>query len=44
MHTEPETIKPNQIAELIAERFKGRESVTCYLSSNAATPTTSALH
>ena len=41
MHTEPEIIKPGQIADLIAEKFKGRESVTCYLSSNAATPTTS---
>ncbi len=41
MHSEPVTIKASQIAELIAERFKGRESITCYLGSNAATPTSS---
>jgi len=37
----PVTIKADQIADLISERFKGREAVTCYLGSNAATPTTS---
>jgi 4-hydroxybutyrate CoA-transferase len=37
----PVTIKADQIADLISEKFKGRDAVTCYLGSNAATPTTS---
>jgi 4-hydroxybutyrate CoA-transferase len=37
----PVTIKADQIADLISEKFKDRDSVTCYLGSNAATPTTS---
>ena len=41
MSTGPVTIKADQIADLISEKFKGRDSVTCYLGSNAATPTTS---
>jgi len=41
MHIGPETIKPDQIADLISERFKDRDAITCYLGSNAATPTTS---
>ncbi|RJQ65902.1 MAG: acetyl-CoA hydrolase/transferase family protein [Desulfobacteraceae bacterium] len=39
MKTLPQKIKLQQIAGIIAERFKGREMVTCYVGSNAATPT-----
>jgi acyl-CoA hydrolase len=40
------TLKPNkicadQIAEVMADTFKGHEAITCYIGSNAATPTTS---
>lgn len=41
MYSEPEIIHPDQIANLISDRFKGRKSVTCYIGSNAATPTAS---
>lgn len=41
MNKEPETIHANQIADLISREFKKKESITCYLGSNAATPTTS---
>jgi 4-hydroxybutyrate CoA-transferase len=41
MHSEPAIIKAAQIAELISEKFRNRETVTCYLGSNAATPTAS---
>ena len=41
MYKEPETIEVNQIADVICREFKNKESITCYLSSNAATPTAS---
>ena len=41
MSTGPVSIKADQIADLISERFRGRDSVNCYVGSNAATPTTS---
>jgi len=41
MVKEPETIQVNQIADVISGEFKGKETITCYLSSNAATPTAS---
>jgi len=37
----PVAIKADQIADLLSEKFKDRDTVTCYLGSNAATPTTS---
>jgi 4-hydroxybutyrate CoA-transferase len=36
----PHIIHADQLAAAIAERFPGRESITCYVGSNAATPTT----
>ncbi len=36
---QPSIIKLDQIGDVIAERFKGREMVTCYVGSNAAAPT-----
>ena len=41
MTTAPKTIRLNQIAHVISDRFSDREAVTCYLGSNAATPTAS---
>jgi len=41
MTTAPKTIHLNQIAHVISDRFSDREAVTCYLGSNAATPTAS---
>lgn len=37
----PKTIKLEDIAGIIATGFKGRDMVTCYIGSNAATPTAS---
>ncbi len=36
----PETISPHQLGGIIAESFKEKESINCYVGSNAATPTT----
>jgi acyl-CoA hydrolase len=41
MNTQPERIKPDQIAEIIAHTFKGNDEITIYVGSNAATPTAS---
>ena len=41
MNREPNIIQTNQIADVLSEEFKNKETVTCYLSSNAATPTAS---
>ena len=41
MNKEPETIQASQVADVISAEFKNRGTITCYLSSNAATPTTS---
>ncbi len=35
----PKSIRQEDIAGIIAEHFKDREMITCYLGSNAATPT-----
>jgi 4-hydroxybutyrate CoA-transferase len=35
----PQEIKGEAIAEIIGAHFKGRPSITCYVGSNAATPT-----
>lgn len=40
MNAQPKKITADQIAEVIAARFKTREEITCYVGSNAATPTT----
>ncbi len=37
----PETIKLDQITGVIAEKFKHKDIITCYVGSNAATPTAS---
>ena len=41
MNREPEIIKVEQIADIIHERFSDQKTVTCYIGSNAATPTAS---
>lgn len=41
MNLEPEIIKLDQIAQVIYERFKHKEAITCYIGSNAAAPTAS---
>jgi 4-hydroxybutyrate CoA-transferase len=40
MYGQPKTITADQIAEVIAAKFKTRDEITCYVGSNAATPTT----
>jgi len=37
----PSVIKLDQIADVLAREFKGRETITCYVGSNAAVPTAS---
>lgn len=37
----PKTIRLEEIATIIANEFKGRQAITCYVGSNAATPTAS---
>ena len=41
MIPEPRVIRLDDIPGIIAERFKDRDSITCYVGSNAATPTAS---
>jgi 4-hydroxybutyrate CoA-transferase len=41
MNTQPKIITLDQIAEVIAEKFKTKDEITCYVGSNAATPTAS---
>jgi acyl-CoA hydrolase len=41
MTTVPKKIRLNEIADVISDRFSDREAITCYLGSNAATPTAS---
>ncbi|HDP99001.1 MAG TPA: acetyl-CoA hydrolase/transferase family protein [bacterium] len=41
MANEPKKIKLSQIPDVVAEHFKNREIVTCYVGSNAASPTAS---
>jgi acyl-CoA hydrolase len=38
---DPTVIKLDQIPGVVAERFKGKDLITCYIGSNAATPTAS---
>jgi len=37
----PSVIKLDQIADVLAREFKGQETITCYVGSNAAVPTAS---
>ena len=37
----PQKITLDKIGTIIAETFKGKDEITCYLGSNAATPTAS---
>lgn len=39
MNTRPKMITSDQIGEVIAAQFKNRDEITCYVGSNAATPT-----
>jgi acyl-CoA hydrolase len=41
MNFSSKTIKLDDIAGIIAAGFKGRDAITCYIGSNAATPTAS---
>ena len=41
MNRAPEIIQADRIADLISGEFKNKETITCYLGSNAATPTLS---
>jgi 4-hydroxybutyrate CoA-transferase len=41
MTTKPRSIQLDDIGPIIAERFRTAETVTCYVGSNAATPTAS---
>lgn len=41
MVNKPTIIRLDQIAEVISREFKDKEVITCYLGSNAATPTSS---
>ena len=41
METQPKMITASQIADLIAAEFEDRHEITCYVGSNAATPTAS---
>ncbi len=39
MNSEPRKITLNQMPDVISETFASREEITCYVGSNAATPT-----
>ncbi|MGD2269365.1 MAG: acetyl-CoA hydrolase/transferase C-terminal domain-containing protein [Desulfobacterales bacterium] len=41
MHLAPEVIKVEQVADIIHKRLSRQETATCYIGSNAATPTAS---
>jgi acyl-CoA hydrolase len=41
MNLQPKKISHDQIADVIAEKFKARHEIACYVGSNAATPTAS---
>ena len=41
MNAQPKMITSDDIAEVIAAKFKTKDEITCYVGSNAATPTTS---
>ena len=39
MSYQPAVIKLEDVAEVISREFRHKETITCYLGSNAATPT-----
>lgn len=41
MTTTPKVIRLKEIAEVMSQKFRDRDAITCYLGSNAATPTAS---
>ena len=41
MHAQPKKITLDQIADVISDNFKAEAEITCYVGSNAATPTAS---
>ncbi|HNT30518.1 MAG TPA: hypothetical protein PKL83_06225, partial [bacterium] len=41
MPAQPSLLALEGIGEVLAEHFRGRDTITCYLGSNAATPTAS---
>ena len=41
MAYQPPVIQLNQLADIIAKEFKHKDTITCYVGSNAATPTAS---
>ena len=41
MNSQPKKISLDQIADVIFEKFKTSDTITCYVGSNAATPTAS---
>ncbi len=41
MTTTPKAIHLNEIAEIMSQKFRDRDAITCYIGSNAATPTAS---
>jgi len=41
MNTDPKTISLTQLAEVLASHFQHKREITCYIGSNAATPTSS---
>jgi 4-hydroxybutyrate CoA-transferase len=41
MKAEPKVIKRDEIAGVLSSKFKDRETITCYVGSNSATPTAS---
>jgi 4-hydroxybutyrate CoA-transferase len=41
MDAEPKKITLDRIARILSDRFKSHEEITCYVGSNAATPTSS---
>ena len=41
MNIQPKKITLNRIADVISEKFNTRDEITCYVGSNAATPTAS---
>jgi hypothetical protein len=41
MSTDPKTITLPQIADVLASHFQHQKEITCYVGSNAATPTAS---
>ena len=41
MNFQPKKITHDQIADVIVEKFKDNDEITCYVGSNAATPTAS---